>query len=180
MRNQANRDYVSDDVVMTPQDIATAAVRHFTPTGSVMDPCSGTGNFLKAFIEYGVKDVLSCEITKGTDFLEYSYRHVDWIITNPPWSKIREFMSKSFEVADNIVLLITVNHLWTKLRYRMMKAAGFGLKEICVFDAPKALNASGFVCGLVYMKRGYVGSTDITDLEGHELYKLNIDTGAIV
>jgi hypothetical protein len=171
MKNQPNRNYKSDDVVMTPPNIADAVVKHFAASGSVMEPCMGTGNFIKAFIENGIHDILSCEIATGTDFLEYNGRHVDWIVTNPPWSQIREFLAKSFEVADNIVFLITVNHIWTKLRYRMMRGAGFGLVEICVFDAPKALNASGFVCGLVYMKRGYDGMTKISQLEGYELYK---------
>ena len=171
MKNQPNRNYKSDDVVMTPPDICTAVVKHFAPSGSIMEPCSGSGNFVVAFNSYGLTDIVTCEITAGTNFLEYDGKHVDWIITNPPWSKIREFLAKSFQVADNIVFLITVNHIWTKLRYRMMRGAGFGLAEICVFDAPKELNASGFVCGLVYMKKGYVGDVKLTQLEGYELYK---------
>ena len=34
---------------------------------------------------------------------------VDWIITNPPWSKIKEFMIHSMTIANEIVYLISIN-----------------------------------------------------------------------
>lgn len=168
MKMQANRNYSSNDIVMTPPDICKAIVEHFRPTGIVMDPCAGTGNFIHAFKNYGcnidvdVNNILACEI--NTDLVQNNYSiiynnffdyngYVDWIITNPPWSGIKLFLEHAMEVADNVVLLFTINHLWTKARMRMVYARGFIIREICVFNAPKELNASGFTVGCVHLTR---------------------------
>ena len=148
MKYQANRDYKSDDCVMTPLDICEDIVKHFNPVGKILEPCKGTGNFLK-FMKADW-----CEIKEGKDFLTHN-KHYDWIITNPPWSKIRLFLNHSMEISDNIVFLITVNHLWTKARIRDIKKMGFGIKEIYLIDSPKELNNSGFQVGAIYLQRNW-------------------------
>jgi len=45
MKMQANSNYKSDDVVMTPPHIAKMLVDHFKPVGKILEPCKGTGNF---------------------------------------------------------------------------------------------------------------------------------------
>ena len=159
MKYQANRNYKSDDVVMTPEYIAEALINHFKPSGKILEPCKGTGNFLK----YLPKDTLWCEITEGKDFFKFNMR-VDWIITNPAWSKIREFLKHSMEIANNVCFLFTINHLWTKARLRDIKQAGFGIVEIAIFEAPKELNSSGFACGMVWLQRDYKGNIKFSDL----------------
>lgn len=159
MKYQSNRNYKSDDIIMTPLSIAKMLVNHFKPEGKILEPCKGTGNFLK----YLPKGTLWCEIKKGRDFMDFK-KKVDWIITNPPWSKIRVFLNHSMEVANDVCLLLTINHLWTKARLRDIKEKGFGIKEIVVFEAPKELNNSGFVCGMVHLQKGYIGSIKFTEL----------------
>ncbi len=78
MKYQPNRDYVSDDVVMTPIELAEKLVKHFNPQGKGLEPCCGNGNILR-FLE----DADWCEITKGRDFFDYNNK-VDYIFTNPP------------------------------------------------------------------------------------------------
>ena len=89
-----------NDVVMTQDVSAQFIMNHFKPTGSILEPCRGTGTFYNLF--KGDKDW--CEITENKDFLTYN-KKVDWIITNPPFSIFDEFLIKSFELADNIVFL---------------------------------------------------------------------------
>ena len=48
MRSQPNRDYVSNDDIQTPLALARRLVAHFQPTGKILEPCRGHGNFLKA------------------------------------------------------------------------------------------------------------------------------------
>ena len=157
MKYQANRNYKSDDVVMTPEPIAKMLVEHFKPTGKVLEPCKGTGNFLKAIKGYGQNvSALWCEIKEGKDFMDFN-ENVDWIITNPPWSKIRPFLNKSMEVADNVAFLVTINHLWTKRRIKDIQEHNFGIKEIALFDAPRELNQSGFACGMFHLQKNYKG-----------------------
>jgi len=152
MKSQANRDYVSNDCVDTPKPLAKTLVEHFKPNGIILEPCKGIGNFLK----YLPEETLWCEITEGKDFMDFNNK-VDWIITNPPWSKIRKFLNKSMEVADNVCFLFTINHLWTKARLRDIKDKGFGIKEILIFDTPREFPPMGFQVGMVHLKKGYIG-----------------------
>ena len=156
MKYQSNRNYKSNDCIMTPINICKDIITHFKPYGKILEPCKGTGNFLK------VMDADWCEITEGIDFLTHN-KHYDWIITNPPWSKIRIFLNHSMELADNIIFLITINHLWTKARIGDILGMKFGIKEIYLIDAPKELNNSGFQVGCIYLKRDYTGKIKLTN-----------------
>ena len=144
-----------DDCVMTPILLCRQIVEHFNPVGTILEPCCGTGNFLSA-----IPNADWCEIKKGRDFLS-AYGHWDWIITNPPYSKYRDFLNKSMEVADNIVYLQLINATFYKARIRDIKHWGFGLKEIWCIDTPKEFPQFGFQMGCVYYKRGYEGETKI-------------------
>lgn len=147
MPNNSKRE----DCVQTPQDVAQKMVYYFRPKGKVLEPCKGEGNILKYLINADW-----CEIKEDRDFLEYKDK-VDWIITNPPYSKFRAFLKKSMEVSDNIVFLCTINHIWLKARIRDIKEANFGIKEIWVMETPNTFPQSGFQVGCVWLKRGYKG-----------------------
>ena len=159
MKFQPNRDYVSNDIVITPAELARELVNHFKPTGKGLEPCCANGNILRF-----LPNADWCEITKGKDFFEYTNK-VDYVFTNPPWSQIRAFLNHSMELADNVYFLFTINHLWTKARLRDIKSHNFGIKEICIFDTPKEFQPSGFQCGMVHLQRGYIGEIIFSELE---------------
>jgi hypothetical protein len=139
-----------NDCVQTPIYLCKQIVEHFDPEGKILEPCCGEGNFLK------VINADWCEINKGKDFLN-TQGQWDWIITNPPYSKYRDFLNKSMEVADNIVFLQLINATFYKARLRDIKEAGFGIKEIWCIDTPKEFPQFGFQMGCVYYKRFYTG-----------------------
>lgn len=148
-----------DDCVQTPRELARELVKHFKPFGKILEPCKGDGNFLKEMEGYG-QNILTpewCEILEGKDFFDFNEK-VDWIITNPPYSKMRKFIQKSMEVADNIVFLTTINHLWLKARLRDIGEKNFGIKEILIFDTPKTFPQSGFQIGCFYLQKNYKGN----------------------
>ncbi len=152
MRQLIPTNVIRNDCIETPIKLAKQIVKHFKPNGIILEPCKGKGNFMKVL----PKNTLWCEIKKGKDFFDFN-KKVDWIITNPPYSKMRKFIQKSMEVADNIVFLTTINHLWLKARIRDIKKAKFGVKEIIIFDTPKTFPQSGFQIGCFYLKRNYIG-----------------------
>ena len=164
MKYQANANYKSDDVVMTPIELAKRLIEHFEPKGKGLEPCCGTGNILKL-----LPNADWCEITEGKDFFNYNER-VDYIFTNPPWSKIRPFLIHSMELAKDIYFLFTINHLWTKARLREIRKHNFGIVEICIFDTPKEFPQSGFQCGMVHLQKNYTGAITLTYLEESEAY----------
>ena len=128
--------------------------------GTVLEPCAGSGNIVKALTGFDTK---TCEITEGRDFFEW-HEHVDWIVTNPPWSQFRPFLQHSLEVADNIAFLVTVNHWWTKARVRMVNEAGFGYKDLFLIDTPPEFPATGFQLGMMYIRKGWYGPLFIEQL----------------
>jgi len=150
MKNQANRNYNSNDDIMTPKYLAKALIKYFKPKGKILEPCKGTGNFL----EYLPKDALWCEIKEGKNFFNF-YDRVDWIITNPPWSQIRNFLRHSLKISNNIIFLMTINHLWTRARLRDIKNANFGIREIIIFNTPKEFPQLGFQLGAINLKKNY-------------------------
>lgn len=192
MRLQPNRSYTSDDVVQTPLKLARQLVAHFNPSGRILEPCKGKGNLLRALKEHvstvargqltvdgkqttahGARSTVHrrraspvawCEIQQGRDFFAWTEK-VDWIVTNPPWSQIRRFLQHAMSVADNVVFLMTINHVWTKARLRDIREAGFGLKGIVLVDMPPTFPQSGFQLGAVHVARGWRGAVQLGELE---------------
>jgi hypothetical protein len=151
------------DLVMTPEWLALDILNHFEPSGKYLDPCRGQGAF---YNQCKATEKDWCELDEGKDFLTYEGK-VDWVITNPPWSKMREFLVKGMEVADNVVYLTTINHYTTKRRMRDIREMGFGLKEIfCVPTPEKPWPALGFQLAAVHLQKSYTGDTKITWHEG--------------
>jgi len=168
MKLQPNRNYKSDDEVMTPDYLAKDIVNWIRPRGKVLEPCCGDGVFLKYLPKADW-----CEIKKGRDFFKYK-KKVQWIITNPPWSQIRSFLKHSMEISERIIFLVTINHLWTKARLRDMKDAGFGIRKIILIDTPKSFPQSGFQLGVIEIKKGYRNNIIIIDMGSSKITKTNI------
>lgn len=138
------------DLVFTPRPLAQDIINHFAPSGTILDPSKGDGAF---FDQYPIDcEKFWCEISEGTDFFEWSDR-VDWIITNPPWSKMRKFIQHGMKCADNIVYLCTINHFMTKARLRDLFEGGFSICEIYGVVTPKHnWPQSGFQLAAVHLK----------------------------
>lgn len=104
MRLQANSNYVSNDLVMTPLELAQEICWHFRPNGNMCDPCRGEGAFWESMTTFSYRDDEPqwYEITEGRDFLSVDIpeRYYDWIITNPPWSKIGDWHQIRFRAMD--------------------------------------------------------------------------------
>ncbi len=141
-----------NDCIMTPLYLCKEIVQHFEPRGTILEPCCGNGNFLKV-MPPGTEWF---EIKQGKDFLAAT-GHWDWIITNPPYSKYRDFLNKSMEVANNVVFLQLINATFYKARLRDVYNAGFGIKEIWCVDTPKEFPQFGFQMGCVYYKKKAFG-----------------------
>jgi hypothetical protein len=141
------------DLVMTPPRLARQIVDHYAPHGRLLDPARGDGAFYAA-MQRQSNDVHWCEITEGIDF--YRWREpVDWIVTNPPWSKFRSFLRHAMRLAPNIVFLATVSHFVLKARLRDMRAAGFGIVEVMLVEEPPLpWPRSGFQPAAVLVRKG--------------------------
>lgn len=147
-----------DDRVWTPDALALRIVSHFQPTGTILEPCKGQGSFMRA-----MPDCEWCEIDEGRDFLAIEGQW-DWIVTNPPWSKFRQFLAKAMQCAGDVVFLVTMNHFFTKARMRDVAEAGFGFVEaLLVPTPPKPWPQSGFQVAAVHLRKGYHGPMAFSD-----------------
>lgn len=152
-----------NDVVFTPEWLAEKIVNMFPITGSVLEPCKGEGAFLK----YLPKNTEWCEITEGKNYYDYN-KKVDWLVTNPPYSDYNRFLDHSFELADNIVLLVPVAKMFKSLGTLKKIYEYGGFVEIHTLPSSKAGFPFGFPSAVYYLKRGYTGQTIIKMLEGIE------------
>lgn len=155
-----------NDRVMTPDDLAHKIVKHFKEQikGRVLEPCAGGGAFVRALQREGLKPI-ELELDRGLDFFDYVGK-VDWVITNPPWSKARDFARHAYEISHDVVFLITLNHFTAlKARFRDMREAGFMIREIALIDTPAdPWPQSGFQLGAIHFQKGWKGKMGFTVL----------------
>ena len=153
---EAVEDHNPNDDVYTPGPIAKKIVQMFNPSGKVLEPCKGKGAFLRALPE----GTDWCEITEGRDFLDYQLK-VDWIVTNPPYSKFNEFLDHAFKLADNVVFLTPIAKV-LKSWGTIMKIKKYGgIKKIWLCPANRCGFPFGFPCGAFHFQRNYKGPIEI-------------------
>jgi len=146
------------DVVYTPDWVARDMVAWFKPSGRILEPCAGDG----AFLRHLPQGTDWCEIEKGRDFFSWHER-VDWIIGNPPYSIIKEWLQHSFEFSDNAAYLIPMNSPFNSMgRMRIIFGWG-GIKSIRAYGNGSMFGMSyGFAVGAFHFQKAYTGQTSIT------------------
>ena len=155
----------AQDLVMTPPELAAAVIAYFADrmTGKVLDPARGRGAFHDLFSAHLSRHW--CEITEGRDFLDW-HETVDWVMTNPPWSRLRDFTRHAMRIAPNVVWLAPLTNLTTKARLRDLDEAGFGIAELVLIDTPKDWPQSGFQLVAAWLRKGHSGGWSVTRLGG--------------
>ena len=141
--------YSPNDIKYTPEDLAKEIINicPLKPGDLVLDPFYGEGVFYNNYPEFCEKEW--CEIEKGVDFLDYD-KKVNWIISNPPFSKLKIMIPKMIETAtDGICLILGTNNL-TRLRDRLFNEAGFNLTHIETFQVR---TWGGFRCCFVLYEK---------------------------
>ena len=163
-----------NDAVDTPLWLCRKIIEYFHPSGKLLEPFMGSGNFCKY-----MNGCDWCEISEGRAFFEYKDTDVDWIITNPPYSKVRKCLQHSYEIGvKNIVYVIPINHiLGMKARLRDMTAYGYSVYEIILIDTPAEFPQSGFQFAVIHIGNSLRDHIRITDWRGQNHVKTKINTG---
>lgn len=140
------------DVVYTPDWAALDMVKHFAPSGRVLEPFKGGGVFLKF-----IPNAEWCEAAEGRDFFKWT-EHVDWIITNPPYSILRECWRHASRVADHIVFLVPIRNFFGSDGFMRELHAWGGLPECRIYGTGTRLGFPfGNCVAAIYTQRGYRG-----------------------
>lgn len=107
----------------------------------VLDPALGNGAFYSQYPSYVEKDY--CEIEEGKDFYSYN-KKVDWIITNPPYSNLDDWIKKTLRVCSKgFAYLLGINNI-TPRRIEMINKRNFGLTFIHLCKVFKWYGISAF------------------------------------
>lgn len=140
------------DVHYTHRPLVAALVAHFKPVGKCLDPFFGDGAFHEC-----MPGAEFCEISMGKDFFDYQ-GHVDWIVSNPPFSILTKVFEKAFSVADNCVFLMGIAKYWNSgPRLRLAKEYG-ALKEIHHVGVGRKIGFdNGFPFAAMHFEKGYRG-----------------------
>lgn len=146
------------DIIYTPDHVSKNIIETLKPKGKCLDPCKGEG----AFYKYLPADKDYCEILEGKDFFDYN-NNIDWIIGNPPYSIFKEFLEKSFSIANNVSYLLPINKVFQRQIIMDMINKYGGIKSIIIYGSGTLLNFPfGFSVGNFHFKKGYKGNTKIT------------------
>jgi hypothetical protein len=139
------------DVVYTPDDVARDVVEFFKPTGRILEPSAGDGAFLKY-----LPTADWCEIEKGRDFFA-CHEHYDWIVGNPPYSVITDWLAHSFTIAENVVYVVPLRCPYNSItRLKMVHEYG-GIKALFVCEGLERTFQTSVALGAMHFQRGYKG-----------------------
>ena len=161
-----------NDEIYTPLKLCDTIVSHYKPSGKILEPCSGSGNFVKAFNNFGISNITHFDIKNGIDFLTYkSNDKFDWVITNPPFSLIHKFIIKCMELEiSDIVFLCYANTFMMNGKFNSLKKYGYSIVEMAMcksphyhedkisFDIQEQWVQSGFALSATHIK--YTNSKD--------------------
>lgn len=147
------------DRVYTPRPVVRDMIKAFgVPDVYVLEPFKGGGAFTDERPLWAW-----CEIDEGRDFLDWN-QPIGWIVSNPPYSKLRPVWNHAAKYADNIVFLIPFRN-W-------VSGAGF-VRETQAYGNPVHIRvygtggSLGFPMGNcivgVHWKRDYRGGTTWSD-----------------
>ena len=151
-----------NDKIYTPEPIAKSIIDLYELNGTVLDPFKGGGVFYDNYPTDVNKEW--CEIDDDRDFFDYSH-HVDWIVSNPPYSILDEVMEHSYNIADNIVYLVHLSKIFTSMgRIRKILSYG-GIKSIHILSASKCGFPFGFPACAIHIQKDYKGETLFKELE---------------
>jgi len=104
---------------------------------TILDSAYGTGNFYKSFPE-----LHNSYYTKS--FFEENNKY-DWIITNPPYSKIEEWIKHTTKLSKKGFAILIGLHNLTPKRIEEIEKRGFGITKIHLCKVFKWYGISAYI-----------------------------------
>ena len=160
------------DIVFTPDWVASDMVSFFQPSGVILDPCKGEGVFLKY-----LPPAEWCEIREGKDFFAW-HKSVDWVFGNPPFATLNDWLSHGFEISNNVVYLLPLLTLWNSIA-RINKILEYGgLVHTRAYGNGALFGKKyGYAIGAVHFQKGYSGGMSLSSAALPSNKRLHHDVG---
>lgn len=150
---------IPNDVFLTPQELAKKLIEKtdIEPYYSLYDPFKGEGAFFDNYPPQNQKEW--AEIEKGRDFFE-SNEKFDFIISNPPFSKLTDVLIHSTNICKIGFGYIMPSYSLSFSRIMKMKNYGFQIRKMVYFENPKEWKLGFQMVYVVFMK-DYSGNQEI-------------------
>ena len=139
-----------NDVFYTPDDLADDCISmiDIEENDVLLDPFYGQGAFYNRFPTKNPKDW--CEIEMQRDCFEYQ-NEIDWIISNPPFSKMTKVLNHCAKICrKGFGLILSCFHMIPN-RFNKLEEKGFVPTKIHLF---KHIAWNGFPCFFVVFEKG--------------------------
>jgi len=148
-KNLIKKKKQPNDVIYTPIELSKNCIEtiEINENDFLLDPFFGDGSFFNNFPQKNNKDW--CEIEKNKDFFNYNEK-VDWIISNPPFSKLTNILIKCSEICNKGFGLIMLCTALTPKRINLLESKGFFIEKINLFTVKSWF---GFPCFFVVFKK---------------------------
>ena len=135
----------ANDIFFTPERLAKKCI-DFVPVKKgdiVLDNASGGS---KVFLNNFPRKIESkeCNITSGSDFLQWN-QEIDWIITNPPYSILYDYLMKSCEFCRKGFAYLIAQHGLTPKRIEDCQNKGFHISHIHLCKVSRWFGMTNFV-----------------------------------
>src|SRR6516225_8434310 len=89
---------VADDDYQTPEWVSEILLPHLRKVRLILEPASAGGKMARVLEQ--AAQVITSDISRGTDFLSITRTPADAIITNPPYRLSREFVERALELTE--------------------------------------------------------------------------------
>jgi type I restriction-modification system DNA methylase subunit len=117
-----------NDVIYTPKELAINCINSFDlkTNDTVLDPFFGNGIFFNNYPDYVNKQLCEIEPPYNKDFFKFN-EQVDYIISNPPFSKINNVLEHTIEITKKGFGYILAAHNLTEKRVKFINNNNFGI-----------------------------------------------------
>jgi len=130
---------IPNDNFITPPELAKRLIRlvPLKRLDIVLDPAKGTGSFYNNFPAFTINQAT-------TNFFGFTKKQ-HWLITNPPYSDLDNWLKHTCEIAiKGFAYLFGINNL-TPRRIEMCEKMGFGITKIHLCKVFKWFGISAFI-----------------------------------
>jgi len=146
----------TNDIFYTPDKLVIQLLKEtpYSYDDSILDPFYGEGAFFNCFQTLSNQNPNNnwLEIEKGKDFFKYNIKH-DWIISNPPFSKITEVLKHSLKIAQKGIGYIMPSYSLSYSRIKLMNKFGFNIQKTVYFDNPKEWSIGFQMIYVIFVKK---------------------------
>lgn len=134
----------SKDEFYTPVDLAkyTISMIDLKPKDVVLDSAFGTGNYYNNYPTWTTNKYT-------TDFFNFNEK-VDWIVTNPPYSKIDDYLKHSAEICEKGFAYLLGHDNVTARRIEYLEKMGFYITK---FHLCKVMSWFGMSVFVIWEKK---------------------------